>query len=145
VIATPDEMDIANAAELARALQAASNGPPAIIADMSATDFCDAGGLRALLQASRTATANGSELRIAAPTPLVRRVLALTGLDRDLRVFATLTEAAAPAAPATSVTSATSAAPVTSATPAARHLRHPPPLRRPSQDAATRAQRPARD
>ncbi|MGY1839246.1 MULTISPECIES: STAS domain-containing protein [unclassified Modestobacter] len=60
--------------------------------DASELTFCDAGGLRALAAAARTATAAGRELRLAAADRCLTRLLTLTGLT------GLFTDAAVPAA-----------------------------------------------
>ncbi|MGY1857988.1 STAS domain-containing protein [Modestobacter sp. SYSU DS0290] len=48
--------------------------------DASGVTFCDAGGLRALSAASRSAAAAGRELRLGAASRCLTRLLTLTGL-----------------------------------------------------------------
>lgn len=103
VVSAPDEIDMANADELGEALLSALDGSPAVVADMSQTTFCDSSGLNTLIQASKKAAARGGELRIAACTPPVRRLLAVTGMDQRLHLFASVPDAIA-GAPATTTT-----------------------------------------
>jgi anti-sigma B factor antagonist len=95
VLTAPDEIDIANADELAEALLAASDGHAVTVADLSETMFCDSSGLNALIQVSVKAASSGAELRLAAASANVLRLLTVTGMDRKLRLFATVPEAVA--------------------------------------------------
>src|SRR5579883_1154201 len=62
-------------------------GAATLIADMSATTFCDSAGVSALVRSFRRATASGGAMRLVVGTPAVRRVLALTGVDRLVEVY----------------------------------------------------------
>ncbi len=54
VVTTPDEIDIGNAWQLREALlSAAVTGSPAVIVDMSGTEFCDSTGLNVLVRAQQ--------------------------------------------------------------------------------------------
>jgi len=102
VVATPQEIDINNAAGLRAALaDAAAPGPRTLVVDMSATRFCDAAGLHVLIRAHQQAQARGGELLLILPATTVLRIFAITGIDRIIPNFATLDEALAqaPAAP----------------------------------------------
>lgn len=60
------------------------SGRTRLVVDLSATDFIDSSGLGALISGLKAARQAGGDLRIAAPTEQVRRVLTLTRLDRVL-------------------------------------------------------------
>ena len=97
VVVLPAEIDVTNS-ELAFGLLAAALTPgvPLVIADLTATSFCDTSGVRALVQAHQQAGLSGAQLRLAiAPGGSVRRVLELTGLGRVLNVYPGLDEAIA--------------------------------------------------
>ena len=97
VVVLPAEIDVTNS-ELAFGLLAAALAPgvPMVIADLTATSFCDTSGVRALVQAHEQAVARGAQLRLAVPQGgSVRRVLELTGLGRVLNVYPGLDEAIA--------------------------------------------------
>jgi anti-anti-sigma factor len=65
-----------------------------IIADMSATTFCDCAGLRTLVAARDHATASGSALRIVVqPDGAVARSLAILGFDRMPPLYTSLRDA----------------------------------------------------
>jgi anti-anti-sigma factor len=101
----PAVIDLANAAQVAAKLaEAGRQGCPVIVADMTATLFCDCAGVAVLLMASRAAAACGSELRVAAATRAVLRLFELTGALAALRVASSVADALAapppgPAAP----------------------------------------------
>lgn len=93
VVTTPEEIDIANAAGLRAALlEAARPGHTMVVVDMSRTRFCDSAGLNALVTSDRQARANGGEVRLVVGAG-VARVVALTGVDRVVPVFASLEDA----------------------------------------------------
>jgi len=95
IVALPAEIDVTNAGHVYdRLFAAVVSGTPVVIADLTATDFCDAGGVRALIMIREEAAARGSQLRLViAPGALMRRVLVLLGVDHLLPVYATVAEA----------------------------------------------------
>ena len=96
VIALPAEIDNVNARQVGNELLAALHpGITTVIADMTATTFCDSSGVRALVQVIRQARANHAELVLVVASAGVLRVLALTGLDVLLPIYPTLPEAMA--------------------------------------------------
>lgn len=95
VVVPPAEIDLTNS-ELASGMLTAAfmPGVTVVIADMTATVFCDTAGTRALVRAHEEAARRGITLRFAIPANgSVRRVLELTGLIRVLPVYASLDEA----------------------------------------------------
>jgi anti-sigma B factor antagonist len=102
VITLPAEVDIGNAAQASEdLLSALAQNASMVIADMSATTFCDSAGVTALVRAARAASARGASLRVAASAPAVTRVLSITGVDRLIEIFPSA--AAALAGPGTGV------------------------------------------
>ena len=95
VVTAPEEIDITTAYRLRAALAAAVSGHATVVVDMTRTHACDTAGLHVLVRAHRRALAQGGELRLVAPSPDVRRLFAVTGLDRVIRHFASLDEALA--------------------------------------------------
>ena len=94
VVTAPEEVDLANAALLQKALaEAAGPGQVLVVVDMSRTRFCDSAGLNALVTADRRARADGGEVRLVAVGEAVARVVALTGVDRVVAVYASLEDA----------------------------------------------------
>ena len=99
VIALPAEIDMANADRVGQQLGAAfTSGVRTVIADMTATRFCDSSGINMLVRAHRQADANGTELRLVVPSTAVLRTLTLLGLDDLLPIYPSLSQglAAAP-------------------------------------------------
>lgn len=91
VITLPDEIDICNAEQVREELLALVNrGPAVLIVDMAETTFCDSAGVNALVRAHKRATANDAEIRLVVGPPGVRRVLAITGVDRLIPVYPTV-------------------------------------------------------
>ena len=95
VVTAPEEIDITTAYRLRAALAAAVRGHATVVVDMTRTHACDTAGLHVLVRAHRRALAHGGELRLVLPRPEVRRLFAITGLDRVIRHFASLDEALA--------------------------------------------------
>ena len=94
VVTAPEEIDTTNADGLRRSLlEAAANGHPTFVVDMSRTRFCDSAGLNALVTAGRRARADGGEVRLVVVGEAVARVVALTGVDRVIPIYASLEDA----------------------------------------------------
>lgn len=82
------EIDLTVADELREALLSVLNqGVVALIADMTATTFCDSAGITALIRAARRAAANGAVMRVAGVAPSVLRVFTLVGIDRMIDIY----------------------------------------------------------
>ena len=95
VVTAPEEIDITTAYRLRAALATAVRGHATVVVDMTRTNSCDTAGLHVLVRAHRRALARGGELRLVLPRHDVRRLFAITGLDRVIRQFASLDEALA--------------------------------------------------
>jgi anti-sigma B factor antagonist len=92
IVSMPAEIDMTNtadvSADLARAITASAR---IVIADLSATTFCDSSGIRTLLVTAHQAASSGTELRLVVEEDgAVQRVIALMGIDRLLPVYPTL-------------------------------------------------------
>jgi anti-anti-sigma factor len=96
VVTLPVEIDAVNADGVGEDLRAAiARGAKTVVADMTATTFCDSWGVRALVLAREQAATCGAELRVVASSPAVLRVLALLGVDCWLAIYPRLEEALA--------------------------------------------------
>jgi anti-anti-sigma factor len=94
VIPLPDSIDVFNDREVQGMLVAAIEAGAAIlIADGSRTTFCGCSGVTALILAQRQARAAGSQLRLVAAAPGVRRILALTRADSEIDTYPDLAAA----------------------------------------------------
>ena len=92
----PAEIDLANAEQVREdLLSVVALGASRVIADMTATTFCDSAGIAALIRVVRQAIAHGSGLRVAARAPAVIRVLALTEVDKLIEVYPSVAAAMA--------------------------------------------------
>ncbi len=91
VVELPDEMDYHNSQELHDQLAAAVQpGITTVIADMTATVFCDSAGLASIIRASRIAAEQHAELRVAASARLIRKLFQMTGLDAVVAIYPTV-------------------------------------------------------
>ena len=96
VVTFPAEIDMATADAIGEQVAAAiAPGVPAVIADMTATTFCDSAGINMLIRARKQATAHGAELRLLLPCANVLRVLQIQGVDAVLPIYNSLEEALA--------------------------------------------------
>src|SRR5215468_9460235 len=83
VVALPAEIDMANADRAGQQLGAAfAPGVKTVIADMTATKFCDSSGISMLARAHKQALASGTQLR-------------LVEMDYLLPIYPTLSQALA--------------------------------------------------
>ncbi len=94
VIALPAEIDMANADRVGQQLRAAlAPGVATVIADMTATRFCDSSGINMLVRAHGQAAANGTDLRLVVVSTAVLRTLTLLGLNQLLSIYPSLSQA----------------------------------------------------
>src|SRR5215468_7095449 len=94
VVTLPAEIDIDNADRVGADLQAAfAPGVTVVVADMTATTFCDSRAVRALVLAHKRAAADGVELRLAVPPGPALVILKMLSLDELVPVYPTLDEA----------------------------------------------------
>ena len=99
VVTAPEEIDVTNAGRLRSALlEAAAQGHAAVVVDMSQTQFCDSAGLNVLVRAHQRAETKGGQVRLVIAATDVRRIFAVTGIDRVIPSFPSLAQALAPAA-----------------------------------------------
>jgi len=91
VVAFPEHVDMSNAAQIREQLLAVfDRGATVVIADMSATVWCDYVGIDAVARACQLAAVRRAELRLVATSSAVRRLLAAEGLDRLVPVYSSL-------------------------------------------------------
>jgi anti-sigma B factor antagonist len=95
IVTLPGEIDVTNAADAGAQITAAlTPGVTVIIADLTATRFCDSTGLQHLARAGEKAAGSGVQLRLAvAPDGTVARVMQITGIRRHIAVYPTLQQA----------------------------------------------------
>lgn len=95
VVRVAGELDLATHERLGEELTAIAAGGGAIVVDLSACDFIDSSGIRALLIGRQAAEDNGGSLALAAPKPQVVRILDVTGVASALPIHASAGEALA--------------------------------------------------
>lgn len=102
IVPLPAEIDIANGAAVGQQLCSAfAPGVTIVIADMTATVFCDSSGVSQLVLAHHCAAAHRAQLRLVVPHDQVLGVLKVTGVDHMLAVYPSLDAALAAASPST--------------------------------------------
>ena len=96
IVTLPGEIDMANADDIGKQLAAPfPSGVGVVIADMTATTFCDSLGIGMLVNACRQAVADGGELRLLLPCPGVLKVMDVLGVDAVLPIYQSLEKALA--------------------------------------------------
>ncbi len=86
-------LDAASAQDLKDAVTAVlAAGQSRLLVDFAAVEFLDSTGLGVLVGGLKAARQAGGDLRLAAPTPQVLRLLRLTTLDRVFRIQASAGE-----------------------------------------------------
>jgi len=95
VVTLPAEIDVTNSDAVYQELIAAcAPGARTVVADLTATSFCDSSGVHAVVRAHEQAAARDIALRVAvSPEGSVRRVLQLTGAVQVMPVYSTVAEA----------------------------------------------------
>jgi len=100
VVALPAEIDMANAEQVGQQLGSAfAPGVKMVIADMTATTFCDSSGISMLVRARKQAAANSTQLRLVVPSTAVVRTLTLVRMDSLLPIYPSLSQALAAVQP----------------------------------------------
>ncbi|MEJ8657730.1 anti-sigma factor antagonist [Streptomyces sp. MS1.AVA.4] len=97
VVTVAGELDIATAGLLGNHLEdvGSAHDPVRLIVDLSVLAFCDASGLRVLVDAHDAARRRCGELRLVCPDGMITYLLRITGLIDVIPVHATLPEALA--------------------------------------------------
>jgi anti-sigma B factor antagonist len=95
VVALRGELDLADAAGVAAALETVAAGGPRIIVDLAGLEFIDATGVAALWHGRRLARSAGGDLLLAAPQRRVARVLAIIWMAGSSGIHASVAGAAA--------------------------------------------------
>jgi anti-anti-sigma factor len=101
VVPLPEHIGLSNAGLVREELLSVINrGAATLIADMTATTSCDHAGADAVARAFQRAVIGGTELRLVVTAQIVRRVLAINGLDRLVSIYPSLEAATAARPPA---------------------------------------------
>jgi anti-sigma B factor antagonist len=98
VVTVVGDVDLNTVALLHTGLRAALAevaAPAPVVVDLTAVDFLGSVGLSAIVEAHQLASAARTPLRLVATGVAVLRPIELTGLDVDLDLYATVSEALA--------------------------------------------------
>ena len=93
IAAVAGDVDISTVARLRECLFELADGGGTLIVDLNRVAFIDSSGLGALVGAARRAAAHGTSLHVVCARAQTRQLFHLTGLDRQLHLARTLTEA----------------------------------------------------
>ena len=100
VVGFPARLDGSNTALVGEQLLVAlDRGAAVVIADMSATAWCDHAGVATLVRAHHRALVRQAELRLVVSAPAVRQLVSDEGLDRLVAVYPSLEAAVAAGVP----------------------------------------------
>src|ERR1700678_595773 len=89
IVTLPAEIDTTNAEQVHDLLCAAvADGAAVVVADLTATTFCDSRGINCIITARNDALASGCQLRLAvSPGGAVARPLELLGVSAVMAVY----------------------------------------------------------
>ena len=87
--------DLSTRGQLRDVLTAAATQTSHLVVDMSRLGFMDSTGLNVLVDVDRCMDGRGGTLALAAPQPIVAKVLRICGLDEVFTVHASMPEAMA--------------------------------------------------
>lgn len=101
VVTLPEHIDVASAGQVRELLLAVINrGAVVLVVDMTATQSCDHAGVDAMARAYQRAVVSGTQIRLVIRAPVVKRAMAIEGLDRLFSIYPTLEAAIAAGSPA---------------------------------------------
>jgi anti-sigma B factor antagonist len=89
-------IDLSTGDQLREVLNAAAKGTSHLVVDMSRLGFMDSTGLSVLVDVHKRLDGRGAKLALAAPQPVVAKVLAISGLDQVLALYPSAALAVAP-------------------------------------------------
>ena len=94
VVTLPQEVDVSNSQQIGQQLASlADQGAVMLIADMTATTFCDTSGARELIAARKHAYSGRAEIRLVVTAHAVLRVFEIIGLGDLFDIFPDLAAA----------------------------------------------------
>lgn len=94
VVAATGELDLHTAPDLDAALKQATDAQAdLLVVDLSGVDFMDSTGLSTIVAAVAAARGYGGEVRVVAASDKIRKVFTLTGVDKQVGMFASAAEA----------------------------------------------------
>ena len=96
VVSVAGELDLTTAPELLQALTSlVDDGRRYLVVDLARLEFCDSSGLSVLVRVKNRLDEVGGEVALATPTPIVERVLEVSGLAEVFGTYRSVDEAVA--------------------------------------------------
>ncbi len=100
LVAVSGELDLHTAGCLeARIEEAGTVGADTVLVELSEISFIDSAGLAVLVRETERLEGDGHALVLVTNDPRIRRIVEVTGLNRVLRIYATLHDALAELTP----------------------------------------------
>lgn len=100
VVTVVGEVDASTSPRLQECLDVhLGSGRTRLVLDVSGMSFLDSTGLRVLVGRLRLAKLHGGSIRLACPTPRIRRILTITGVDSIFALDTVLADSIAACAP----------------------------------------------
>jgi anti-sigma B factor antagonist len=93
IVSAAGEIDISTVLPLRERLFEMAVGGAPLVVNLEQVSFIDSVGLAVLVGAANRAAGHGNSLRVACAVPKICQLVRLTGLDRRIRLAATLDEA----------------------------------------------------
>ena len=102
IVGFPEHVDVTNVEQLRDRLLSVINRGAVVIADMTGTLSCDHASMDAIARACQRAAVNRTQFSLVVTAPVIRRVLAIEGLDQLVSIYPSLEAASAAETPASS-------------------------------------------
>lgn len=82
VLTLSGDLDVHSTSAVEEALNEALDQATTVVLDISGVPFADSSGLGGLISAYKRAKADGKEIRLSRPTPIVSEILTITRMKR---------------------------------------------------------------
>lgn len=95
LIRVEGEVDLSNASLLEEKITEADRGEKNVLLDLEGLEFIDSTGLTVIVRLGKRIKERGGELSIAIVKPSIRKLFAITALDKQFGIFDSLGDASA--------------------------------------------------